>query len=99
VRCRGSGAVEGCGVPVRVHGTDLRFGDAARSWLVSPMNALWQAIHCLGRRTLRFSHRRVMFEWPTTLAIIETRGVRCATRSALRRVTAEFFATRRFLRR
>ncbi|MDJ0337326.1 hypothetical protein [Cryobacterium sp. PH31-O1] len=42
-----SQVADASGRPVRVHWTKLRFSDAGQSWLVSPMNAVWQAIHCL----------------------------------------------------
>lgn len=36
------------GQPIRYHWADPRFpGATRRSWLVSPMEAVWQAIHCL----------------------------------------------------
>jgi very-short-patch-repair endonuclease len=38
---------DGIGKGVHVHWSRLRFADFGPSWLASPMNAVWQALHCL----------------------------------------------------
>lgn len=39
--------VDAAGKPVHIHWTAVRCEDAGHSWLVSPINAVWQAIHGL----------------------------------------------------